>query len=158
MKDYILLCWSKFNYYRNISDYVSSSNLRFLQGYFEIDYKSYYEEYLFNNMVSSFNEYFVYNDQKNEVLYIGLAEWELDEEVDAPSRDEFHDYVNEENSCKITYDNFNELIKKWIQLKKEQLPFALIYRDNLDWISCKGFDTQQEMEAFVKNYKDEVVH
>ncbi|MGZ6255357.1 MAG: hypothetical protein ACXWL5_05175 [Candidatus Chromulinivorax sp.] len=157
MKDYIELYKEHDDSYYNILKRPITV-LRFLRGYFEIDYKSYYQEYLFNHIVSSFNAYFVYNDQKNKVLYIGLAEWELDEEVDAPLWEEFHDYVNETNSCKITYDNFNELIKKWIQLKKDLPSFALIYRDNFDWIDCKGFDTQEAMEGFVKNYKDEVVH
>ena len=128
-----------------------------LNHFLESDYRL-YDQDIFIKTLNYYNAHFVYNDLNNKIIYIGFANWLIDEDIDGPSWEELPNYVNEENSCKITYDNFNELIKKWIQLKKEQLPFALIYRDNLDWISCKGFDTQQEMEAFVKNYKDEVVH
>lgn len=151
MKNYIFLRLSRFNSYRHISDYVSSFNLRFLGEYFEIDYKYYYEEYLFNNIVSSFNAYFIYNDRKNNMLYIGLADWELDEEISCPSDEEFPYYVNESNSCKISYDNFIEFRQKWVQLKKELPFFALIYRDDNDWVDCKSFDSQEEMELFVEN-------
>ncbi|MGZ6251422.1 MAG: hypothetical protein ACXWL2_05305 [Candidatus Chromulinivorax sp.] len=157
MKDYILLCWSKFNYYRNISDYVSSSNLRFLINFFSGDYRS-DDKNLFSRTISYYDSSFVYNDFQNKTFCIGCSEWELDEEVDAPSREEFHDYVNETNSCKISYDNFINLAENLMIMKKKPKQFAIIYRDNFDWIDCKGFDTKELMEDFVKNYKDEVVH
>ncbi len=158
MKNYIFLRRSRFNSYHHISDYVPSSNLRFLRGYFEIDYKYHYEEYVFNNIVSSFNEYFIYNDQQNKMLYIGRADWELDEEEMCPSDEEFPNYVNDTNSCKLSVDNYLEFRTKWVELKKVLPAFAIIYRDDNDWVDCKGFDTKEEMELFVKNYQPQVMH
>ena len=45
-----------------------------------------------------------------------------------------------------------------MEMKKKQIPFAIIYRNDNDWIDCKGFDSKEEMELFVENYKAEVMH
>ena len=92
------------------------------------------------------------------MLYIGLAEWESDEDIACPSDEEFPTYVNESNSCKISVDNFIEFTKKWVSLKVTLPPFVIIYRDDNDWVDCKGFDTQEDMELFVKNYQPQVMH
>ena len=70
--------------------------------------------------------------------------------IGGPSWDDYPHYVNEKNSCKINVDNFKEFIKNWNNLKNELPAFAIIYRDDNDWIDCKGFDTQEEMKAFVQ--------
>lgn len=157
MKNYMLLRWSRFNYYRHISDYVSSSNLRFLMDFFSGDYTS-EDKDLFIRIVSYYDANFVYNDLKNKIFYIGCSEWELDEEIEAPSREEFPNYVNEANSCKISYDKFIEFAEKLMIMKKYPTPFAFIYRDDNYWIDVQGFQTQEEMEAFVKNAKNNVIH
>lgn len=154
MKDYMLLRWSRFNYYRHISDYVSSSNLRFLINFFSGDYRS-DDKDLFNRMLSCYDASFVYNNFADKIFYIGSAEWELDEEIDAPRREEFSAYVNESNSYKITHDNFIELAEKLMHMKKNSMPFAVIYRNDNDWVNCKGFETQQAMEAFVQQAQQE---
>lgn len=150
MKDYILLRWSRFNYYRHINDYVSVSNLRFLINFFSGDYRS-EDKDLFIRIVSYYDANFVYNDLKNKIFYIGCSEWELDEEIDAPSGEEFSVYVNEGNTCKITHHNFIQLSDKLMNMKKNPTPFALIYRDDNDLVDCKGFQTQEEMQLFVNN-------
>lgn len=157
MKDHLLLYKESNNRYYNILNCPKTS-LRFLGAYFEIDYKSYYEKYLFSNVISSFNAYFVYNDKQNKMLYIGLSEWELDENMMCPSDEEFPNYVNETNSCKIGYNNFIEFRQKWVQLKQDFPSFALIYREDNDWVDCKGFETKEEMEIFVRNTKNNVIH
>ena len=91
------------------------------------------------------------------MLYIGRADWELDEEVMCPLDEEFPNYVNETNSCKMSVDNYLEFRQKWVALKKALPAFAIIYRDNNDWVDCKGFDTKEEMELFVKNYQPQVM-
>lgn len=149
MKEYIKIYKEYDNSYYNVLN-ITTSSLRFLRGYFEIDYKFYYEEYLLNNTVSSYNAYFVYHDKQNKILYIGLAEWEnSDGEIHCPDDSKFPHYVNEKNSCKINVDNFKEFIKSWNNLKQELPAFAIIYRDDQDWVDCKGFNTQEEMEAFI---------
>lgn len=157
MKDYIFLRRSQFNHYRYISDYVSSSNLRFLIDFFSGDYRP-YDKDLFIRIVSYYDANFVYNDLENKIFYIGCSEWELDEEIDAPSRDEFSVYVNENNSYKITHDNFTELAENLIKMKKKSTPFAIIYQDDNGWVDCEGFDSQEEMELFVKNYQPKAIH
>ncbi len=163
MKEYIEL-HKEHNHYYGISKRPITA-LEFLRGYFEVDYKSYYEEYVLNQVVSSYNAYyeeyvlnqvvssynayFVYHDKQNEMLYIGQADWESDEEIDRPSDIDFPHYVNESNSCKMSIENYLAFRTKWVQLKQELPPFALIYRDDQDWIDCKGFATQEAMELFI---------
>ena len=109
-------------------------------------------------LVSCYNASFIYHDFQNKILYIGPADWELDEDITCPSDEEFSDYVNENNSCKMSVDNYLVFRQKWVQLKQNASNFALIYRDDSDWIECKGFNTQKEMEAFVKDPQPEVIH
>lgn len=157
MKDYMFLRWSNFNKYRYINDHVSLSNLRFLVDFFSDDYRS-YDTDLFQRTLSFYNSNFVYNDVNNKFFYIGCSEWELDEDAYYPSSEEFTNYVNQSNSYKINHDNFIELAANLIAMEKNHSRFALIYRDELDWVHCKGFATQADMELFVKNYKAEVAH
>ena len=91
-------------------------------------------------------------------MYIGFGEWFIDEDIDGPSWDEYSSYVNEANSCKISVDNFIEFTKKWMALKSVLPPFAIMYRDDHDWVDCKGFDSKEDMELFVKNYKQGMIH
>ena len=153
----MFLRWSQFNKYRYISDYVSSSNLRFLIDFLSNDYRS-YDKDLFKCIINFYDANFVYNDLNNKIFYIGCSEWELDEDAYYPSFEEFPNYVNETNSCKINHNNFIELVKNLTVMKKNPAPFAIIYRDDLNWIHCKSFNTQAEMELFVKNYQPEVTH
>ena len=153
MKQWLTLYKDKFNKY--IVDKLLGSPHGLYQLYMFIanDYHTSNVE-LLTMPRNAFDFTFLINDLENNIAYIGIH-------YDDPDHEFFHndeEYFNETNSCKITHDNFNEFSKQWIQLKKDLPPFALIYRDNFDWISCKSFDTQQAMEDFVKNYKDELVH
>jgi len=149
IKNYIVLDKFGKNYYP-IKNSLKSS-LNFLVKYLSSDYSK--DDTLFlHNVVMCYNITFIYNDFYNSIFYIGFSEWEIsDGEMDCPEDEEFASYVNESNSCKISYDNFFEFIKKWDQLKQELLPFAIIYRDKNDWIDCKGFNLQEEMELFVEH-------
>jgi len=157
MKEYLFLYKEFNNRYYNLIDFETTS-LRFLSDFFSDDYRP-YDQQMFIRVVSCYNINFIYNDFKNNMFYIGFSEWELsDGEMHCPDDEEFPDYVNESNSCKIGIDNFIELAKKIMDMKKNPTPFAIMYRDDNDWIDFKGFDTQAEMESFIKNYQPEVVH
>ena len=156
MKEYLFL-YKEFNnrYYDFMSN--SKNSLNYLRAYFSEDYKS-YDQDLFVNAINFYDSNFIYHDMVNKILYIGSSEWELDENIDAPSREDFPNYVNETNTCKLNVDNYLKFSKKWTELKKDLPPFAIIYRDDHDWVDCKGFDSQEAMELFVKNYQPETHH
>ncbi|MBP6870157.1 hypothetical protein KBC04_04705 [Candidatus Babeliales bacterium] len=155
MKDFMLLRWSKFDYYCHIENYASKSNLRFLINFLSDDYRP-SDKNVFIRVVNCYNANFVYNDIQNKMFYIGSSEWELDEEIDAPSNEEFPSYVNETNSCKISQNNFIELAIFLIEMKKKTPPFAIIYRDDKDWVHCQGFDSKEEMEQFIQDFQQTV--
>ncbi len=150
MKDYIFLRLSQFNHYRYLTDYVPLSNLKFLVNFFLGDYRS-YDKNLFNRLVSCYDEHFVYNDIKNKIFYIGWSEWEYsDGDMHCPDEQDFLMYVNDTNSCKVSHDNFIKLAAQLTTMKNNAIPFTVIYHDDQNWVDCKGFDTQEAMELFVK--------
>jgi len=156
MKEYILLYKSKLNNYCNLEKHPKSK-LFDLIIFFSEDYSPSKVD-IFTRELNLYNTTYVYNDFKNNMMYIGFGEWFIDEDIDGPSWDEYSKYVNENNSCEISIDNFIELVEKWLSIKEVLPSFAIIYRDDNDWIDFKGFDTQAEMEYFVKNYQPEAVH
>ena len=108
MKDYIFLDKFDNNYYPIKNS--PKTSLRFLSRFFSSDYRT-YDKDLFINPVNCYNITFVYNDLENNFFYIGYAEWEIHEEVDSPDYEDFPDYVNESNSCKISHENFKEFVE-----------------------------------------------
>jgi hypothetical protein len=58
----------------------------------------------------------------------------------------------------MSVNNFIEFRKQWIALRQPFWSFAIIYRDEHDWIDCKGFHSKEDMEQFVKNYEQNSVH
>ena len=156
MKEYILLYKSKLNNYYNLQKYPKSKLLD-LNIFFSEDYSQSKID-IFTRELNLYNVTYVYNDFKNNMMYIGFGEWFIDEDIDGPSWDEYSSYVNEANSCKISVDNFIEFTKKWMALKSVLPPFAIMYRDDHDWVDCKGFDSKEDMELFVKNYKQDMIH
>lgn len=156
IKNYILLQWSEFKYYRHIHNYESPLNLKYLIYFFSIGYLPGKNYTVFDNSVlfrsfTDFEGLFVYNDYKNKMLYIGCSEWEVDKTIKAPSIERFHHYITEKNSCKISHENFKELVCTMGKMKKNPAPFAVMYSDNSDWIRCKGFSFQDELEQFLEN-------
>jgi len=150
IKDFMCLEWSEFKYYRDFHNDIPALNLKFLVDFFSNDYRPFndyrvYDKDLLIRSMSYYDAIFVYNDIENKMLYVGIAEWEIDEDIKAPTLEEFPFYLNEINSCKISHDNFIELTKKILKLKDHPAPFSVIYRDNIDWISCKGFSSQEEL-------------
>ena len=87
----------------------------------------------------------------NEYFY-SQEPWPYDKE--APTEIELAQQ-NLISSTKISLDNFIELMNNWHQLNLQKVPFALLYQNEQDWIACKGFDTQEDMEAFIKQHSDE---
>ena len=132
-------------------------DLRYLVEFLSTDYR-YYDQNLFNKALNFYNTSFVYHDFSSKNLYVGFSEWEILTEIPVPCDYTFPDYVNGANSCKISMENFLEFRQKWVQLKKDLPLFAVIYRDDNDWVACKGFDSKEDMELFVKNYTQEVIH
>ena len=155
MKFYLLLYKSKFDDYYPMQN--NNPSLWHLNHFFSGDYMS-DDKSFFINPVNVYDATFVYNNLENNIFHIGYAEWEIDEEIESPDDEDFPNYVNESNSCKISHDNFKEFVEHWIFLKKELPPFALIYRDESDWIHCQGFQSEKEMEQFVKDYESETIH
>jgi len=153
MKEYLFL-YKEFNdRYYNLEKY-SLSSLRYLRTYFSSDYR-YYDENLFIKDQSHYNETIIVNDLENRNFYIVVKDFDIENHIPDDDR---HALTNEFNSCKISHDNFIEFRKKWLAIKEMLPPFAIIYRDDLDWIYCKGFNTQAEMELFVRDYQPEATH
>ena len=156
MKEYIFLNKETNNRYYTM--YKPNPSLWHLNYFFANDYKS-YDQDLFNRTINCYNITFIYNDFVKSMMYVGFSEWSLsDGEMHCPDEEEFPNYVNESNSCRISVDNFIEFTKKWLAIKQELPSFAIIYRDNTDWVDCKGFDLKEEMEQFVKDHQSEIVH
>jgi len=157
MKEHIKLYGSSPNTYLPLEKKWNNNSLSQLFSLLLGDFRPWDNKFLDCN-VNLYNANFIYHDFEHRMLHIGFGDWLIDEEIDSPSREEFPDYVNESNSCKINVDNYLEFRKKWVELKQQLPSFAIIYRDDKDWIDCKGFDTQAEMESFVQNYQPEAVH
>lgn len=149
MQEYLLLYHSKFEHYLSLDKKYKNISLSVLKFVLFGDFRPKETDFL-TQVVSCYNASFIYHDFKNNMLYIGRADWELDEEINCPTDEEFPSYVNQSNSCKMSVENYLEFRTKWVQLKQELPSFALIYRDKQDWVACKGFETQEAMELFVK--------
>ena len=151
MKDFIYLYKTESHDYCQIQDQKKLSPLRFLLLFFSGDYIL-NDTRLLHRVINFYNITFIYNDVINKMLHIGMSLWELNDDIDAPSAHEFPDYVNISNSCNLSYENFMKFACAWSCIKYNRHLFAIIYRNNNDWIDCKGFESQEAMEIFVKNY------
>jgi len=144
---------SKYNDYYPIKDSIASE-LWDLNNYYLSDDR-YYDEDLFIKDQSHYNETIIVNDLKKRNFYIVVKDFDIENHIPDDDRLEL---TNEFNSCKISHDNFIEFRKKWLAIKELLPSFAIIYRDENNWISCKGFDSKEEMELFVKNYQPDETH
>ncbi|MBP6869398.1 hypothetical protein KBC04_00730 [Candidatus Babeliales bacterium] len=149
MKEYILLYRSKLNKYLNIEK-CPKSKLLDLNIFISEDYSPYKID-IFTREINLYNTTYIYNNFKEKIMYIGFGEWFVNEDVDGPEYDEYVNYVNENNSCKISVDNFQEFIQNWRTIKKELPSFAIIYRDDKDWVHCQGFQSKEDMEQFIQD-------
>lgn len=157
MKEYIELFRSKLNNYLVLNEKYKKNSLAILDFVLFSDFKPHEDNFLIHP-VNCYNVSFIYHDFKNKMLYIGRSDWELYDDIKSPSNEEFPQYVNETNSCKMSVDNFMEFRERWIEIKKTLSAFVLLYRDELDWVHCRGFASQADMEFFVKNYTVQVAH
>lgn len=153
MQQYLLLYKTKYDDYYPIKNSLISC-LWDLNEYFFSDYR-YYDANFFEQDQHYGNETIIINDIKHKNLYVASKEHDPEEHI---SYDDRPLLTNEFNSCKISYDNFIEFREKWLMIKNELPAFAIIYRDDNDWIHCKGCVSEIEMKLFVQNYKPEVNH
>ena len=153
MKEYLLLYKSKYNDYHPTEGNISSSLWDINEYYFRDD--RYYNDDIFTRDQSHYNSTILVNDFENKNIYIVAKDFDIENHI---PDDERLGLTNETNSCKISVDNFKEFTQKWIEIKKALPPFAIIYRDDLDWVHCKGFDSKEEMKLFIKNYQPEETH
>ena len=142
------------NYYALEHDLFD--DLRYFAEYLSTDFR-YYDTSFLEQAISFYNSSYIYHDMQIKNLYIGLSMWEIDTDIPVPCDFAFPDYVRATHNCKISVDNYLDFRKKWKQLKQDLPPFALIYSDDSAWIDCKGFDTQEEMEACIKDPKNQVI-
>ena len=139
MKDYIFLEWSyDNNNYICIDDFNVSSNLRFLIDYLNNDYKK-NDQNIFVKIITMYQKTFVFNDHEKNIMYIGPIESNID-----------ISNINEKNSCKISYENFIEIVKGLTRIEPNQAPFLIIYREDDYWISCRTFRFKEDIELFVQ--------
>ncbi len=147
MKEYLLLYRSPYNHY-----YPTKNNIRSglwdLNEYYLSDY-NYYNDSLFTKNQNYYKETIIINDVIGEQLFIVIQDHDIENHIADDDRSQL---TNEFNSCKISYSNFIFFRERWLELKRALPPFAIIYRNNNDWIDCKGFESQEAMELFVKNY------
>jgi hypothetical protein len=155
MKESILLYCSKPNTYLPLTKAWDNNSLSSLFSLLFGDFRPWDNDFL-NHEVNLYNAHFIYHDFEKKLLYIGFGNWLIDAEMDGPSDEEFPSYVNETNSCKMSVNNYLEFRQKWVQLKQDLPHFAIIYRDDNNWIYCKGFDSIEDMELFVKNHAEVV--
>jgi len=157
MKESILLYKTKIDNYLPIKKNWDNNSLSQLFSLLFGDFRPWDTDFL-TRAINCYNVNFIYHNFETQMLYIGQSEWELDEDMMCPNEEEFPNYVNETNSCKMHVNNFLEFREQWIEIKKALPNFAIIYRDNLDWVHCKGFNIQAEMELFVENNQREIIH
>lgn len=130
-------------------------DLRYLAEFLSTDYRN-YDQNIFNKSLNFYNSSFVYHDLAHKILYIGFSEWEVRTEIPVPCDYMFPDYVSEANSCKISLNNYLEFRKDWMRLIRMLHPFAMIYRDDNNWVHCEGFESRNEMRLFTQNNSSEV--
>jgi len=149
MKNYIAL--ERYNQYFYPMQDDSFEDLRHFVEFLSTDYR-WYDNRLLEESLSFYNSSFVYHDFVAKFLYIGFSEWEVRTEISVPCDHAFPHFLSDKNSCKIDEQNFHEFIKKWLELKKSNNLFALVYRDENDWILCQSFNNQESMEQFVADH------
>lgn len=157
MKEFFLLHKTRNDNYLPIKQGYQNSLSSLFSMLFGGDFRPWDNDFLSRD-INLYNAHFIYHDLENKILYMGFGNWLIDEEIDNPSWEELPEYLKKIKNCVMSVDNYLEFRQKWVQLKQTLPLFALIYRDDNDWVDCKGFDSKEEMELFVKNYQPEVMH
>ena len=146
MKEYIFLYKFNENKYFPIDEKIKN-NLIKLNYFLLTDFRPWDNDFL-HKKINLYNANFIYHNFKTNMLSIGFADWLINEDIDGPAYKDFAVYVQKVPTCSMLVENFIEFKAHWINLKKELPAFAIIYRDDKDWINCKGFNTQEEISAF----------
>jgi hypothetical protein len=157
MKEYIQLYCSGSDTYLPLDKKWDNNSLSSLFSLLFGDFRPWDNDFLYHD-INLYNAHFIYHDLENKILYMGFGDWLIDEEIDNPSWEELPEYLKKIKNCVMSVDNYLEFRKKWVALKEDSVPFAIIYRDDHDWVDCKGFNSQEEMELFVKNYQIKEIH
>ncbi len=148
MKEYILLYKTDHNNYIPIKQGYQNS----LSSLFSMllgDFRPWDNDFL-HKEINLYNANFIYHNFKTNMLSIGFADWLIDADIDGPAYQDFAVYVQQVPTCSMLVENFIEFKAHWINLKKRLPVFAIIYRDDNDWIDCKEFNTQEDMEIFIQ--------
>ncbi|MBP6869757.1 hypothetical protein KBC04_02660 [Candidatus Babeliales bacterium] len=104
-----------------------------------------------------FEEY-IYHNKEKDLIHIGAFEWaDSSKTKRMPERDKIPEYVNKNNTLQMPYENYKELIESWITMQSRYC-WALVYREENDWIKCHGFDTHEQARTFIKEYKHNTVN
>ncbi|MDP3788559.1 MAG: hypothetical protein Q8Q60_04585 [Candidatus Chromulinivorax sp.] len=104
----------------------------------------------------------IVNDTNNKILYFfNKKDLELKRKQFPEINSEEYTNAVMHNSCKISYNNFNYLVKKW-QLfengKKDKMPYLIMYSNIHNWIDCKIFINEDEMYHFAEQIKSPHKH
>lgn len=145
MKEYLTLYKTKLNDYNPEKNNIKSG-LWDLNDYYFRDYR-YYDKSLFTKEQSHYQDTIIINDIGNKQLFVTVQDFDIENHI---ADDDRPGLTNEFNSCKISYNNFINFRENWLALHEELPPFALIYRNDHDWVDCKGFESQEKMELFIK--------
>ncbi len=112
----------------------------------------------------SWNDDEIVIDQKANKVYLGIVpDFCCDEIYDDIYEDKMAGksllqlyQENLLNHMIISKKNFIDLLRLWNQFSEKKVPFLLLYQNDNDLFYLKSFDAQEEMEAFVKNAKNEI--
>lgn len=64
--------------------------------------------------------------------------------------EDYLDYVKQQDACILSFQNFDDFVEQWANFIDQAPPFALIYRDDNDWIHLKKCNSQEEIQNFIK--------
>ena len=92
-------------------------------------------------------DHYKYHNKKSDDFFIGSYFFNKDNTL-RPAEHELADHVNTDNSCQISRHNFLDFEEQWLALEKSN-SFAVVYKDEQNWICCQGFVSTKEMYDFV---------
>ena len=100
-------------------------------------------------------------DNHNDLIYLSES-WHSYK--NKPTTPEIERLLEEENFIKLckmgfldyvvmTKENFIHILFAWDKILHQLPPFALLYQDDKDWYDVLPFDTQEAMEQFVADHR-----
>jgi len=99
-------------------------------------------------------EPFFYYDRVRDIVYISCFEWQdYSKTILIPRIENIPSFVNNDNSCTMSYNNFLEILESWADFNQSGYDYFLLYRDEHDWIRLQGFICQDSMKLFLQEYQ-----